>query len=298
MDNDLNNLLQRTDALARTNWLHAVQILEKAGEEHPTEMDIFIALGDIYVRRKLYEKAIYQYQRAHAIAPRNQYLSYIIGNCYFTLTEYKLALTYYENIDQPTIDVIYNKALALAYLSKHQESVQNLKQLLQTINDNPFVYVLLIEQLIRLSSFDEAMNYLRIAESKCGKHKQFNIFKALIYARKSIWLHAYHAFTEYEKESPINNVDYLLAYGNCAWKLGLTTKAINLFNTARGLNPHISIVYEDLCRIYIACDDYEKAQEMIDCAEKYLVRLSPILMLMRDRIAKHIVEHDTGHADA
>ncbi|MDD2331873.1 MAG: tetratricopeptide repeat protein [Candidatus Cloacimonetes bacterium] len=287
MSIELQNLIQRAEAISQHNWLHAIHLLESAAEENPEVMELFLTLGDIYLRRKLYEKAIFQYQKAHALSPRNHYLAYIIGNCYFALNEYHLALSYYDNIPEESIDTLYNKALAYAYTSKHRDSVSCLKKVLQSISDNPFVYVLLVEQLIRIQHFDEAMDYIKTAEIKCGKHKQLALYKALIYTRKSIWLQAYSSFRDYEEESPINNPDYLHTYGNCAWKIGLVNQAISLLNRARGLNPHISALYEDLCRLYIQIGRLDKAEETIDAAEKYLIKLSPVLMLLKERIYRH-----------
>jgi hypothetical protein len=62
--------------------------------------------------------------------------------------------------------------------------VSCLKKVLQSISDNPLL-CLAGGTLIRIQHFDEAMDYIKTAEIKCGKHKQLALYKALIYTEKA-----------------------------------------------------------------------------------------------------------------
>jgi uncharacterized protein HemY len=78
MSIELQNLIQRAKQFPNTTGCTQLHLLESAAEENPEVMELFLTMGDIYLRRKLYEKAIFQYQKAHALSPRNHYLAYIL----------------------------------------------------------------------------------------------------------------------------------------------------------------------------------------------------------------------------
>jgi len=63
-DQSLNNLILRAEALMKTNWLHAVQLLEEASQTHPEDPRALISLGEFYMRRQLYPQAISKLQSA------------------------------------------------------------------------------------------------------------------------------------------------------------------------------------------------------------------------------------------
>jgi len=74
--NEINNLIQRANALLKTNWLQAVYILQEALKEEPDNLSLLVNLGDIYLERQLYE-------RASAIIKKQFPCFQIIPSCYF-----------------------------------------------------------------------------------------------------------------------------------------------------------------------------------------------------------------------
>ncbi len=284
MNSDLHNLIIRAGVLSTTNWIQAINLLETASEKYPDEEKVLLSLGDIYAKRLQFDKAVEVYQKALALKPTDNHLRYVIGNCYFALNEYRLALSYYDQIDDQTPDVLHNQALALAYIGRHSDSIKTIKKNLNHVDSNPFIYFLLIEQLIRLNENDEAIRYLKESERKVGKHKHLTLLGAVIYCKKGIWLKAYHAFMEYENISVFTNSDYIHAYGTSAWKIGQYQKAIMLFEQAIELNPYASVYYEDLLRVYLQVGDLKNARTAIDKAHKRIIRFTPVLSLLRERI--------------
>ncbi len=284
MNSELHNLIIRAEVLSEKNWILAVNLLESAIEKYPEEEKVYLSLGDICSKKLQFDKAITAYQKALSLNPSDNHLKYIIGNCYFALNEYRLALSYYDQIDDRTAEVQYNKALTLAYIGKHRESIETIKSNLYYSNSNPFIYFLLIEQLIRLNEHDEALKYLYESESKVGKHKHLTLLGALIYCKKGVWLRAYNLFTEYENISVFTNSDYIHAFGTSAWKIGQFQKAIQLFEKAIETNPYASIYYEDLLRVYLHENEIEKARLVLENAHKKIIRFTPVLSLLRERI--------------
>ena len=110
--NEINNLIQRANALVKTNWLQAVYILQEALKEEPDNLSLLVNLGDIYLERQLYERALSYYQKAISLLPDNPQLLFLIGTCYFSLGEYRIANSYYNRIPDPPPEILYNIALS------------------------------------------------------------------------------------------------------------------------------------------------------------------------------------------
>lgn len=286
MTNTLNNILIRAESIAKSNWIHAVNILEHAAEEFPDDPRSLISMGDIFSQKRRYDKAIACYQKALTLKPDDDNLMYVIGNCYFAVNEYRMALAYYKQITDQNPEVLYNKALVLAYIGEHKESINLIVRLINMVNDNPFIYFLLVEQLIRLNKFEEALDYLLKAEAKLGKHKHLLLLKAIVYTKQEFWLRAYVAFSDYEQLANLSNEDHLHAFAICARNIGQFNKAIELLNSALSINPTFHSIYEELTRIYIQMDDLPRARFTVNNARKALTQLTPVLKMLNDRITE------------
>lgn len=281
---EINNLIIRANALIKTNWLHAVHILQQANEKYPENIRIIMNLGDIFLERQQFEKALDYYQKASALRPDNPQLLYLIGTCYFSLGEYRIANSYFNRIADPTPEVLYNKALSYAFMGSHKESIDTIKQILKVMSDNPFIYFLLIEQYLRVQNVEMAHETILAAEAKFGKHRQLLLLSAMVHSKRGIWLKAYHCFCEYEALSPINNPDNLIYFANAAARIGMPDKAVLLLHRARDINPYISSVYEELIRIQLQIGDLKGARESLKLAKKNIIRFGPVLRLLQERV--------------
>jgi tetratricopeptide (TPR) repeat protein len=283
-DKDINNLIQRAEALMKTNWLHAIQLLQQAADENPEDPRPLVALGDFFQRRQLYTRAISSYQTALKLLPEDFHLKYIIGNCYFANAEYRLAIVYYDQIENPGPDIRYNKALALAYLGRHRESITIMVELLDVIDNNHFIYFLLIEQLLRVEDWDRAKRYMAQAEAKVGNHRHLLLLKAVINYHLEVWLPAYHAFSVYEQTSPLTQADHFAAYATCAHRIGMPEQAVSILERGIRENPYNLRLYEDLVRHLIQLGRNSQAEDALARARSYFPQLNPILRLLQARL--------------
>ncbi len=281
---EINNLILRANALIKTNWLHAVHLLEQANDQFPDNIRIIMNLGDIFLERQLFEKALGYYQKASALRPENPHLLYLIGTCYFSMGEYRIANSYFNRITDPPPEVLYNKALSYAFMGSHKESIDTIHQILKVMEDNPFIYFLLIEQYIRIQNLEQAHEIIKIAESKFGKHRQLLLLSAMVNSKRGIWLKAYHCFSEYEALSPVNSPENLISYAISAYKIGMTDRAIALLHRARAINPYISSIYEELVRIQLQIGDLNGARESMRLARKSIIRFGPVMRLLQERV--------------
>lgn len=283
-DTELSNLILRAEALMKTNWLHAVQILQQASQQRTDDPRPLISLGEFFHRRQQYDQAVSVLQTALNIDSRNNYVKYLIANSNFALGNYRMAIVYYDLIDQPGQDIQYNKALTLAYMGRNHESIEILRQLLSDEESNPFFYFLLIEQLIRVQDYRSASEYITRAESKSANHRHLQLLKAITFSKQSQWLNAYDAFNRYDQDTQMSNSDYLHSFAQCAMRIGLSDKAIALLERALEDNPYGHSLYEDLLRLLVQKKQWQTARLYLKRAKHYLVRVNPILKLLESRI--------------
>lgn len=281
----IKNLLMRAEVLSHTNWLHAINILEKASEQYPRERGIYLTLGDIYAKQKKQEQAIGSYQQALTIDPNDEHLLFTIGNCYMALSEYRMALVYFAQVSKVTPELLYNRALAYTYSGQHEECVKNIKELLKYVFDNLNVYYFLVEELLRLSQHSEALVYLNEIEKRFGTQRHQLTLKGFVYNFQRIWLKSYVSFKAADEMRELNNIDHLHPYAMAAWHIGQLDKAVDILNRAVLKDPYASILHEDIIRILIQQESYHLASLALERANKYLSQMNPVLLLLKEKLA-------------
>jgi tetratricopeptide (TPR) repeat protein len=283
-DNDLKNILMRAEVLGKKNWLHAINILEKASDDYPRERAIYLTLGDIYTRQRKYEQAIDSYQKALTIDPKDEHLHFIIGNSYLSLSDYKMALFYYDQVSGDTPELHYNKALAYAYNGEHELSLHYLKLLIRQVSDNINVFYFLVEEYLRLHKYDDAIHWLDEIEKHFGVQRYQQILKGFVYNFRKIWLKSYMAFMKADEFSPIINPDHLHSYAQASWQIGQLEKAAGILIRAIDINPYMSILHEDLIRVYLHMGKLDEAELALNRASRELDKSNPVFTIFREKI--------------
>lgn len=278
------NQILRAEAILKTNWLHALNILAEAERDDPLDARIYSLKGDILASRQQYKQAIEVYQKALQLSPESTHLNYVIGNCYFSMNDFRLALVYYNQIQPPPPEIDYNRALALAYLGRHLESVSILKTVVTEGIRNPYFHYLLIEQLIRLKQYPDALFYSELAEDIVGNTQTLSILKATVYNKQKVWLRAYTSYTEADNMMRLILAEHLHPYAISAWQIGQLDKATELLEKTLRIDPFSSAAYEDLLRLLIERDRLNQARKVLADARKHLGRLSPVLLLLQERL--------------
>ncbi len=281
---EINNLLIRVQELQKSNWLHALHLLYEAKERYPEDPRLSIAQAELYLSRMQYEKALSSYISALAIDPGNQQILVAIAGCYMATGEYRLALAYYQRVVNPADELVYNIALAQAFLGKHYDSIESIKRILPRMDRHPFLYFIIVEQLYRLGKLDEAVEYLDLAFSKAGSHTQLYLLAGVIYGQKNNWLKAYHSYKTADLQNMIGNPDHLMQYAKAAQNIGLLDKAKEILMRAIHANPYVSEVYAELIKIHLEAGDTESAQLVLKLAQSKVTRMSPVLKLLQERL--------------
>jgi len=287
---ELSNTILRANTISSKNWLQAVNILEKAAEDYPQEAVIYLTLGDIFLRQKQYEQALSSFQKAQLIDPDDEHLKFVIGNCYLSLGEYQMALQKYKEIKIESPELTYNLALVYAYSNQHSESLEQLNKLIETIPENLNLHYFIVEELLRLHKYDEALEWLNKLERQFGIQRYQQILMGFIWTFKKIWLKAFTSFKNADDMYPITNPDHMQSYATACREIGQLDKAIEILKKAIRVNPFVSLLSEELIRIYLHKKDFTAAESVITEAFKNLGKSNPILLLLKEKLDKMVYE--------
>jgi len=285
-ENNIKNILMRAEVLGKKNWLHAVNILEKASDDYPRERSIYLTLGDIYSRHKKFEQAIDSYQKALTIDAGDEHLLFIIGNCYLSLSDYKMALYYYEQVSDDSPELNYNKALAYAYLGDHDLSLHYLKLLIRQVTNNLNIYYFLVEEYLRMHKYNDALEWLDEIEKHFGVQHYQQILKGFVWNFRKVWLKSFMAFKTADEMKPLNNADHLHSYAQAGWQIGQLDKAIEILQRALTIAPYLNTLHEDLIRVYLQKGDFASAQQALLRAMRETDTTNPIMLMLKEKIAK------------
>jgi tetratricopeptide (TPR) repeat protein len=281
---NIDHIIQQAQELGKKNWVHAMHILNSAADELPDEPRLQTSLAELFLIRLQYSNALKHYLRALSFQPDNQNLIQAIASCYLGQREYRLALVYFQRIKNQSDDVLYNIGYTQALLGKNRECIETMRKLLKRLPNHPYVYYVIIEQFYELGELDEAIRYLKNAQTLSGDHMQLSVFAGLIYSTKGQDMLAYYHYSKASKMGRINNPDHMIRYAMSALKAGLPREALKILQECEKYWPYLSEIYVNQMRTYLFLGDKKKAAEVLKRAKKNVSRLSPALRLMEERL--------------
>lgn len=284
----VDNYIHQARLVHEKNWVKAVHILKMGIEQYPQEPSLHITLANIYGLKNQHKEALKHQLKAMALDQGNPDILFSIGMSYLLIYEHRLALAYFKRIPDPSDEVLYNIGYLQAALGQNQESIQTMTQLLKRVPAYPYIYLLIVEQLFGQGKFDEAMEYLKEAEAKLGKNPQLLILSASYYASRSMWLHAYHHYSESAALAPIINPEAMMQYAQAAMNLGLNDKALEILLTCEKKWPYIGEIYTNLVRLYLYLGRTQEAKEVTERAESKLSRMNPALRFLKERLNREL----------
>jgi tetratricopeptide (TPR) repeat protein len=279
-----DNILLRALELIRSNWIHAMHILREAADQNPKDPRYQIAMGDAFASRKSFDKALQHYLIALSLDPSDQQVTALIANCYISQGEYRLALAYYQKIVNPTDDLMYNKAIAQAFLGKHEDCITTLLEILPRFPNHPFIYYLLVEQYYYKGDSETALMYIDQAKRQAGEHVQLYLLSALIYSDMKRYLLAYDQYKKADAMGTITNSDHLLNYAAAAHKSGLWKNALSIYERITEKFPYLSEGWAEIIKIHLEQENYLQAKRYLNLAKKKLDRPSSVLRLLQQRL--------------
>jgi tetratricopeptide (TPR) repeat protein len=288
----IDNLLWQIKFEIKHNWLKAKNILRKEIEENPGNTKLQTTLADLYQSKRLFRKAITEYQKVLPNTQHRNAILYRIGNCFLALNEFKLAFSYYDQIPDDFPELFYNKAFSLSKLNRQDEAIEVLKKMFsmnfQITSEMPYIFLAELHYTRR--EFDKAIYYLDIAEKNFGKKGSIFYLRGLTYFNLKNWLKAFIEFQNADKLK-VSTAHFYKNFGLSCEKIGKTTKAIDLFLRSIKLAPLDAGSYIELIKIYLGHERVMEAYSIAQHAKKnipYSITLSMLYDQILQRLNKDL----------
>ncbi len=263
----IDEILHRARIESSSNWIKATQILFDAIEMHSNEYRLYVALADIYVNQKSFQKGICYYEQAVKLIKNDIGVLFKLGHCYLNVKEYEKAIDCYDRISFIIPEATFNKSIALCKLGRSDEAVINLEGLIKQGDKNWAVYLLLAKLYIELERVSEAIDLLNESEKKLGEQTELNYLRGIAYYRYDKPLQAY---VDLKKAEDFPNKDklYHRMYAITNDKIGKTEEAINILKDVIEDDPSFIAAYYDLISVYKNNKLYDEAREVIKTLKK------------------------------
>jgi len=258
--------------LAELYWVEGIMSVaeayaQKALKLGEKSLSPRIVLGDIYVRKGQYGKALEQYGKILEREPTNLVALSQSADSYLNLGDVKKAETFYERIlvQYPSITMIRTKLELIRNLPKGP------KGFLDTANkyyhQHPYNLRAVsgyVQALIINNRPDEAAGILRTAIKKDPKNVHYLVMLGdLLLAQKNI-SGAREAFQQALHAAP-NDLNVLINIGSRYEKNSLDKEAESIYLKAEGLYPGNILIVNQLAWFYTDTrGDLEKAKPFID----------------------------------
>jgi len=286
----LNNILWQAKMQLKTNWMEARRILQSGLKEFPDNIELLFFMAEVYFSKRIFRKAIGVYHEILRIEPQNKSAIFQIANSFMAISEFKLAIDYYDRLYANFPELLYNKAYAYSKIGRNDKSITVLENIFSYKISSILPYVFLAELYFLDGRHEDAIKSLEKAQKKFGKRGNVSYLMGLAFFNLKNYLRAYIEFEAADKLK-VNSANFFKNYALTCNKIGKTEKAIELLMKGIKLNPFDPIVYIEIIQLYIEHDRYEEAFSIAQLSNKN-VPYSVTLTMLYDKILKFLDERD------
>jgi tetratricopeptide (TPR) repeat protein len=280
------NIIWQAKLVQKSNWLEAKKLLSDGIEQFPTDKRLYFELSELYFSKKIFKKAIETYQKFLAFHPDDEGVLFRIANCFLSLNEFHLALSYFNKIQGRFPELLYNMAYAYSKTGKHAKAIEVLKELFKFKVRSEIPYIFIAELYFAERNYGEAMVYLDIAEKKFGKNSNLFYLRGLAFSHKKQWLKAYVELDNARKLRKRSS-HFFRAFGIACEKVGKTDQAVKFLLKSIKAAPRETTNYIELIHVFLMHNKLFEAKAIMNQAQSILP-FSLTLSLLRDRIQRKI----------
>ncbi len=286
----LSNILWQAKMQMNTNWLEAKRILQIGLIEFPRSVELLLFMAEIYFSKKLFRKAVGVYHQVLKIDPDNETAIFQLANSFLAISEYKLAIDYYDRLYPNFPELLYNKAYAYSKIGRNDKSIAVLENIFYYKITSLLPYVFLAELYFLDGRHEDSIKTLEKAQLIFGKRGNISYLMGLAHYNLKNVLKAYVAFEEADKLK-VNSANFYKNYALTCNKIGKTEKAIDLLMNGIKSNPFDPIVYIELIQIYMEHDRLDEALAIAQLSRKN-VPYSVTLSMLHDKLMLHLKKQD------
>ncbi|MBT3169294.1 MAG: tetratricopeptide repeat protein [Candidatus Cloacimonetes bacterium] len=242
----------------KKNWIRAQNLLENGLNDFPNNTSLLTNLAEIYRQRKMYEKAIEKYQIIQKLNPKDDDISFQIGNCYLLLKKYHSAIESFKEVETNFDELLYNKAFCYARLKQIDTAIHLLEQLNRDNLKSVAPIVFLAELYFAQRDYNKSLEYLNDAKNKFGDREVVSYLSGLIFFRKKNYLKAYWEFQKTDKQN-FSDPLFFLNYALTCKHLGKKMKAIGILMRAIKIFPNEERCYLELIKLHFEMGNKDQA---------------------------------------
>ena len=254
----------------------AVDYLERAKIINPADPNVYLTLGDVYIRQNDASNALFNYNQALNKDPKSPLPKIKIGNIYMRVPNLQAASPYFEEARQidSTFAPVYRSLGELWTLAgRHDQAKLNYYKFLQLSGNNTPAKIRYGNSLFRSKDYegaleviqevlevDKSRNYLnRLAAYSCYDKKPQDLERGLVYIEE---------FLNNAKPENMIPRDYAY-YGRILYKLAksdsvMLDKAFEQLHKAYELDPSDNTLLSEMALNYYYSRRYTQAIEMFN----------------------------------
>ncbi|MFC1887284.1 tetratricopeptide repeat protein [Candidatus Cloacimonadota bacterium] len=282
----IENILLRVKYHKSSQWLQVRNLLLESIREFPENLRLKQELADLYMKQKLFTRAIKIFQEILEITTDDPYVYLKAGNCFLFIKEYVLAIDYYEKSQIELPEIAYNKAYALSKIGDVNGSIKIMRKVLDEYSFSEAPFIFLSELYFNKRQYDKALKCLKKAENQFGRKGELFYLKGLAYYHKGLWLQSYFELHQAERMK-VENYQFYRNYGLVCEKIGKTEEAIKNLLKSIKLSPSSTTTYMELIKIYLTHDLIMEAYTIIQHAKRN-VPFSISLSILYNQILQRI----------
>ncbi len=244
-----------------------IEEIEQIEDKDKTFLDYFL-LGNTYLSKEKYDKAIESYEKAIAINPKKDETYYNMGNAYVEQGEYDKAIESYEKAIEinPKDDESYcNMGIAYVKQGEYDKAIESYEKAIEINPKRDETYYNMGIAYVEQGEYDKAIESYEKAIEINPKRDETYYNMGNAYGEQGEYD---KAIESYEKAIEINPKDDETYYnmGIAYVKQGEYDKAIESYEKAIEINPKDDETYYNMGNAYGEQGEYDKAIESYEKA--------------------------------
>jgi tetratricopeptide (TPR) repeat protein len=275
--------------MRRKRWQPALENLNKAERLAPQIAGIRLNIGLAYYRQNNYRAAISPFQSVVRDAPDSLQARYLLGLCYFFTEQYADAATTLEPLWQQEsnqLNYLYVLGIAANKAKRPELEQRALGRLVETGQDSPEFHLLMGKAHINREEYDDAVSELELAAKAAPKLPFVHFELGLALMKKQDFDRAKSEFLADVAIEPDLSYDYD-QLGLIDYLQERDPEAVKNLRTALHLDSQLASSHFNLSRSYQRQGNYTQALTEIDAAGK-LAPSSYAIHYVRGQVLKSL----------
>ncbi|MCI5050519.1 MAG: sulfotransferase [Rickettsiales bacterium] len=167
----------------KRRFLHAKQYAQQLLEEFPQDFRLHNFMGETLSEMGRYQEAMQSYQQARKLNEKQPQIYLSIGNLFLRNAQYKEAIEYYEaalHLDPEFVDAMCNRATTFAKMDKVDDAIAAYEEVIEKYPGRPLIHYNLMEILEKTNRKQHLKRAVKQALDAGMEDASIKLFEGLI----------------------------------------------------------------------------------------------------------------------